>query len=131
MSVTQVFALVLLSPLLMAGVYLLIGKFIELEEEKYFSNLLHATYHKLKVPKAKSEEHLKSASFAIRLLVLFLLSDDERESLAGDLIEEHSEFQSRFRADVWLYIQILKSALPLICKNLKNRLAYYFGERIR
>lgn len=65
------------------------------------------------------------------LLRFLLLSDEEQESIIGDLFEEYSQFNSIIKAHIWLYRQILKSVLPLVFKNLKSRFASYFGERVR
>jgi len=60
-----------------------------------------------------------------------LISRKEREEIIGDLLEELNEFPSKLSAYFWLYKQVLRSALPLIYKNVKSRLASYFGVRIR
>ncbi|MDQ1591611.1 MAG: hypothetical protein QOG71_2238 [Pyrinomonadaceae bacterium] len=66
-----------------------------------------------------------------RLLKLITSSSDEQENIIGDLLEEFNEYPSRLPAHFWLYKQVLKSVLPLIYKTARNRLASYFGERVR
>ena len=66
-----------------------------------------------------------------RRLISLALSDEDKENVIGDLSEEFREFKSKRRAYIWLCKQVLKSVLPLVYKNLRGRLAFYFGERIR
>jgi hypothetical protein len=66
-----------------------------------------------------------------RLLTFLLSFDKEHETMIGDLIETANEFSSILSGHLWLYKQVLKSIVPLICKAVKNRLAAYFGERVR
>ena len=55
------------------------------------------------------------------LFKVALVSEAERESITGDLIEEFDQHPSRVTATFWLYKQVFKSLLPLIFKNLKSR----------
>jgi hypothetical protein len=64
-------------------------------------------------------------------LLTAILSDEDREHVIGDMSEEYQQFSLKKQADLWLYKQVLKSVLPLAYKNLKRRLASYFGERVR
>lgn len=76
----------------------------------------------------------QQASFpllSIRLFKLIPISDEERDAIVGDLLEECQRFTSSTEAHIWLYKQVLKSVLPLAYKNLKSRLASYFGKRVR
>lgn len=76
------------------------------------------------------KQQLRSPSLAPYLLKFFLSSDEELESIIGDLLEEYSEFNSITKARSWLYRQVLASVLPLVLKKLRNRLASYFGKRV-
>jgi hypothetical protein len=66
-----------------------------------------------------------------RLLKFAIAFDKAHESLIGDLLEEYYQFPSKLKAHLWLYKQILKSAWPLISKNIKSRFAARFRDRIR
>lgn len=67
----------------------------------------------------------------LRLLMKILPSAEEQHCVIGDLVEESARFQSRTKANIWLYKQVLKSAPLLIYKNVRSRLASYFSERAR
>lgn len=83
-----------------------------------------------KEPAQPSKWH-NEPEMAVRLLQSLLPLDKSRQNIIGDLLEEFSEFESKTTSYLWLYKQILKSVLPLAYEAVKNRLASYFGERIR
>ena len=64
-------------------------------------------------------------------LLNLILSERERDNIVGDLSEAYLEFNSKIKADLWLYKQILKSVVPLLYNTFRHRLASYFRERIR
>lgn len=66
----------------------------------------------------------------LHCLVRCFLTEAE-ENIIGDLREEFSQFPSKPKACVWLSKQILISIPPLLYNNFRDRLASYFGERIR
>lgn len=77
------------------------------------------------------QRHPKTTYIAIRILTLLLQSEEDRENIIGDLLEEHDQFYSKLHACLWLYQQVSKSALSLIYKNIKSRLAARLSDRIR
>lgn len=79
----------------------------------------------------QSDKLYNEPRIAVRLLETLLPSDESQQNVIGDVLEEFAEFKSKTTAYIWLYKQVLKSVLPLVYKNLKSRLASYFGERIR
>lgn len=91
--------------------------------KSYYSRKLEGTI--------KPEKPHNELQIAVRLLKIFLPSDDYQQNIIGDLLEEFSELESKAAAYIWLYKQVLKSVLPLAYKNVISRLASYFGERTR
>lgn len=67
----------------------------------------------------------------IRFLTVIRLTDNEREYIVGDLTEEFSLFESRTKAYIWLFRQVIKSSVPLIRKTIQRRLASMFRKLIR
>jgi hypothetical protein len=59
------------------------------------------------------------------------VNDGEYKYLIGDLLEEYAQIRPLIKARIWLFKQVVKSAIPLIYRALKKRLAYYFGGRLR
>lgn len=79
----------------------------------------------LKIP-----SRVKTKNILRRVLSL-ILTEEEQESISGDLREECLHFESKTEGRIWLCRQIIKSIPPLAYKNLKSRLASYLEERIR
>jgi hypothetical protein len=71
------------------------------------------------------------SNLTVRLLKLVIPIKEIQESVIGDLLEESKRFPSSIKATIWLYKQALISALPLLLQAAKNRIASYFGERVR
>jgi hypothetical protein len=67
----------------------------------------------------------------LRRLLSLVLTEEEQETLVGDLLEEYSLFQSKREGRIWVFEQIVKSIPPLVYKNVKERLASYFGAGVR
>lgn len=67
---------------------------------------------------------------AIRLLKLLLPSDEALDNIIGDLLEEYEQFQSKVKADIWLYRQAFKSIIPLLYRVIKSYFASLFGEHV-
>lgn len=90
-------------------------------------------FHKIDAD-GKSRDALQSnsreARFIIRLLKLFLPSDEEQEYIIGDLLEEYGQFQSRTKAYFWLCKQVMNSALPLVIKVIRHSIASRLGKEI-
>jgi hypothetical protein len=82
---------------------------------------------KQKQDKEKATDELPLAA----RLLKSILSDEDREHIIGDVIEEFSLFESKLKAYLWLYKQVLTSAWPLICKTVERNLASMFKKRIR
>lgn len=59
------------------------------------------------------------------------VKEGEYKYLVGDLLEEYLQIHPPIKARIWLFRQIVKSAIPLICRALKKQLAYYYGGRLR
>lgn len=64
----------------------------------------------------------------IKELLNLILSNQERDYIIGDLLEEFEQLQPR-EAKAWLYKQLLTSVLPIIHKNMMNRLVTYLRKR--
>jgi hypothetical protein len=58
-------------------------------------------------------------------------SQNLTDNIIGDMLEEYNQLPYGLNANLWLCRQALKSVLPLFCNLIRNRLASYFGERIR
>lgn len=86
---------------------------------------LNNSHKQLEIDKREGEPRI------VVLIKLILPAGEEQDNIVGDLLEEFSLLDSKFKAHVWLYKQVLKSVMPLIYKNLKSRLASYFKERVR
>lgn len=76
-------------------------------------------------------KHVNEPKMVVRLLKLVIPSNAEQQNIIGDLLEEFSLFESKPKAYLWLYKQILTSACPLFWKTIKNKLASVFSERVR
>lgn len=76
-------------------------------------------------------KHVNEPRIAIRLLKLIIPSNAEQQNVIGDLIEEFDLFESKPKAYVWFYKQLIISACPLIWRTLKYKLASVFSERVR
>jgi hypothetical protein len=66
--------------------------------------------------------HKKDAEWVLTTLI----KEEEFTSLVGDLLEEYSQLSPQAKADVWLFKQVVKSIIPLMCKVIKSRLASYY-----
>jgi len=53
---------------------------------------------------------------------------EELEPIIGDLREEFSGFSSKSKAYVWLAMQIVTSAVPILCKSLKSSFSSRLGK---
>lgn len=86
----------------------------------------------LVVPRQKQDgkKATDELPFAARLLKSFL-SDEDREHIIGDVVEEFSLFESKLKAYLWLYKQVVTSAWPLVCNTIERKLASMFKKRIR
>lgn len=62
---------------------------------------------------------------AVYLLSLLIPSNEDKDCIIGDLIEEYAQFQSRAAAYIWIYKQVFRSATSLVYKNIKYRLVSY------
>jgi hypothetical protein len=63
--------------------------------------------------------------------VLCLLSGQDWEPVLGDLEEQHRKISARFgrrRADLWYWIQVLRSIRPLLVKTLRGAILAWLGE---
>jgi hypothetical protein len=131
MNVGHLFACVLLVPLFVAALAMLAGKLSELMDEEYFSDVYQLIGNKIKKTAFNDRAHTSAQHIAVRILELILPPGEERDNVVGDLLEETNLTPLTFKAHLWLYKQAVMSALPLRYRNIKGRLASYFGERIR
>lgn len=96
----------------------------------FYASVISSAWNKLFPLSRTIPQHSKSKA-RLHSIMRLILSEEDEANIVGDLLEESAKFQSKRQANIWLYKQVLKSALPLFYKNLINRLASYFGKRIR